>query len=246
MHDANTLMVIAQGALGIVIVVGGLLLQALGSDHRTPFMIRLITTGLVGWGYWFFHEAQEGRHDSPPALAMALLVAYVLVRYGRQIRGILEGEDWWPPNGGVYSVHDMPKRSRIAWWVKLNPWWLLFGNVDDGYWGDATFNPERKKDLWTAVRWWFRNPMHNLMFYGIGFADQDRMVTGRYGSEFHKPGGGYLRCWSSVPGPGNKWMFCLPFVSYISPHFKAYIGWRPSGAFGIKFNISRKGAIEVY
>lgn len=89
-------LVCAQGVIGLLIIFGAFLLLALGSDETTPARVRYPIIGLMAWGFWFAYIAASGRHDSPPALAFALAVAVVVLRYGRQIRGILDGEEWWP------------------------------------------------------------------------------------------------------------------------------------------------------
>jgi len=127
-------------------------------------------------------------------------------------------------------------RRDIRWWLKLNPLWALFGNVDDGLFGDLNFNPQGKRSLWTAIKWWFRNPMHNLMFYVVGVADKPRMICGPW-ADAHDRGaeGGLL--WS-LTYVGRRWR--LPYVNYTKGRIKAYAGWRPSGAFGFKLNIRWK------
>lgn len=97
------ILVYAQIAIGVVIVGFGAVLAAMAVDKHSRFMHKALLTGLVIWGVWFVWEGWEGRHDSPPALAFAALVAFVLVRNGRQIRGILDGEPWWPKH------HPQPK-----------------------------------------------------------------------------------------------------------------------------------------
>ena len=89
-------LVCAQGAIGVMIILGGFLLLALGSDDTTPARVRYPIIGFVAWGVWFAYIGFTGRHDSPPALAFAFAVAVVVLRHGRQIRGILDGEEWWP------------------------------------------------------------------------------------------------------------------------------------------------------
>jgi drug/metabolite transporter (DMT)-like permease len=90
-----------QAVIGLAIVVGGVMLLALGVDRHSRLCQRALVCGLVVWGAWFAYLALIGRPDSPPAQAMALCVAVVLLCHGRQIRGILDGEAWWPK----YSPH---------------------------------------------------------------------------------------------------------------------------------------------
>lgn len=46
--------------------------------------------------------------------------------------------------------------------------WALFGNDEDGAWGQRSGEPGydgHPFSVWLAVRWWFRNPAHNLFFH---------------------------------------------------------------------------------
>lgn len=96
--DVTVLLVALQGLLGVLIAAGGVVLLAMGTDRHSRFTHRVLVVGLVLWGVWFAWLAWQGRHDSPPALAMAACVAMVVLSNGRQIRGILDGEPWWPPH----------------------------------------------------------------------------------------------------------------------------------------------------
>ena len=126
---------------------------------------------------------------------------------------------------------DFPPRRNVStpWllrWFRLL--WALFGNEDDGIYGDDKWRAGRAKTWKLAVIWWFRNPFHNLFFYVIGVADRHRTFysTREWGSSgwtFH-----VLRC---------GWLW-LPFISYRG-RVKFYIGWRPYGAFGTKLNLSK-------
>jgi len=245
----HTTLAAIQVATGLAIMLGGLVLSAAGVDSDSKRRTRWAIIGLVCWGAWLALRPLTGHeHDSLPGLAMSLLVAYVLLRYGRQLRGILHGETWWPPHGmgstARFTVHMEPRRTPPPWYKKINPLWALFGNVDDGYWGDPNWMAKRsgKRSLWEAWVWWTRNPAHNLTWYVIGVADRERLMVGRWSPKFHRPGGGLLTAWTDVRVFGI-WI-SLPFVSYLSPHAKTYIGWRPSGAFGIKVNLSWKARPE--
>lgn len=118
-----------------------------------------------------------------------------------------------------------PRRSiNTPWMLRwFRPIWAIFGNEDDGFYGDDKWRAGREKTLGLAIQWWFRNPFHNLFFYVIGVADRERTVYsfGEWGS----PG------WSFHV---VNWKFLyLPFISY-SGKVDFYIGWRPYGAFGVK------------
>ena len=127
-------------------------------------------------------------------------------------------------------------RRQPHWSRKLNPFWALFGNDDDGYFGDDRWRAGRAKTFRLAVQWWFRNPFHNLFFYVIGIADKPRTF-------WSLPG----RSWGTVDGWTFHWLHAdgswlwLPFASFRNHRVSAYAGWRPYGAFGFKFQIKRKG-----
>ena len=141
------------------------------------------------------------------------------------------------------AVLEKARRPKRPWKEKLNLYWMFIDNDDDGIYGDDNWRAGREKNLKLAWEWYKRNPVHNLTWYVLGVADRERTVSGEYGNAFHKPGGGFLYCWTDVSIGGIP--VSLPFVSYISPHVKAYFGWRPSGAFGPKLNISKAGTISV-
>ena len=88
---------------------------------------------------------------------------------------------------------------------------------------------ERAKVLKLAMLWWVRNPFHNLFFYVMGVADRPRTFYssrewGEPGWTFH-----YIKC-------GRLY---LPFVSF-KGWCNFYAGWRPYGAFGLKFNFAKE------
>ncbi len=111
--------------------------------------------------------------------------------------------------------------------------WALFGNERDGYIGDTTWNPEQKDNAWIRVKWWVRNPLHNFMWYVVGFADKD---STRYDvNDSDQPG--WNKAWSIVEGGSFKY----PFYLYQGKKVVFYIGWRSRGHFGIKLNLKLKG-----
>lgn len=131
----------------------------------------------------------------------------------------------------MLSEHFTPRLYlKTPWllrWFDLA--WSLFGNDDDGYFGDDKWRAGRNKTLYLAIVWWFRNPFHNLFFYVIGVADRERVFysTREWGSEgwtFHLL--------------NYKWLW-LPLISYRGV-VNFYIGWRPYGAFGTKLNRGKK------
>lgn len=102
--------------------------------------------------------------------------------------------------------------------------WAFFGNDDDGMYGDTSFNPNQIKSFWWAIKWWVRNPMHNLTHYVLGFKGHS---YGYSGFDTDKPGVGFG--WTYKDN-GTKW----PLLTLNIWNRLGYIGWRPSGAFGLK------------
>lgn len=105
----------------------------------------------------------------------------------------------------------------------MRPIWALFGNDEDGIYGAGTnWNPDGEKTVGRAIRWWFRNPAHNLTHHVIGI----------YGEPFES-----IVLYENVPG-WSKSIRALkgkryPYWNYQGRGFQFYYGWRKSGAFGI-------------
>jgi hypothetical protein len=92
----SNIMVISQVLIGLLIVKGAVMLLAFGVDSSTNAIQKCLVIGLLCWGTWFSYIGFIGEHDSPPALAFGAAVAFIVLKYGRQIRGLIEGEKWWP------------------------------------------------------------------------------------------------------------------------------------------------------
>ena len=119
---------------------------------------------------------------------------------------------------------------------RLNPFhWMvaLFSNSrKTDYLREGTFHvAESEYKATQRIMYWFRNPAHDFAHYIIGFVDDPDYHT-VYGEavEALKPGWIVaIRRW--------KWLF-LPYIAY-QGKFQFYLGWRPYGAFGTKFNFAR-------
>jgi len=109
----------ALAALGVL--CGSLILLLTSVDRYTPARVRYPMIGLVLWSVWSLLLASDGRHDSPPGIAMTLLVAWVLLRYGRQVRGVLAGESWWPGRRSQALICDWRRGAAVAR-TSLLPW----------------------------------------------------------------------------------------------------------------------------
>ncbi|MFN4173668.1 MAG: hypothetical protein ACK4HV_00995, partial [Parachlamydiaceae bacterium] len=129
--------------------------------------------------------------------------------------------------------------------------WALFGNEDDGIYGeDANFLPNEPNDEKKARKWWIRNPMHNFCFYVIGSADKvnDEITLLKiskkgFDSLSYKPVGDTV-----FADKGTSLFIALhgkkPFISLRlgseNRSFDFYMGWRERGNFGLKCRM-RKG-----
>lgn len=111
--------------------------------------------------------------------------------------------------------------------------WALFGNDEDGIYGDLSFNPKCEKSKWLAIKWWFRNPFHNLFFH-VWSVPKPFTSEGDYPKDVFNPNGGWNRI-THTGANGKKYRF----ISYCGA-IKFYIGWRERGNFGIKLTLNRK------
>ena len=111
--------------------------------------------------------------------------------------------------------------------------WSLFGNEEDGVYGDANWNPLEEKTWKRRIMWWLRNPLHNFTFYTLGNMHKDVTVYGWPTVDVFTPAGGF--CFS-LAKTDKMW---YPFISYIGA-FKFYIGWRMGNSFGIKLTANSK------
>ena len=132
------------------------------------------------------------------------------------------------------------ENTLISWRKKINPvWWLMNGET----WtapitnNDAPYIPEVTNQLHRDFYWWCRNPAANFFEYVVGICDRTFTVTG--------PAPAMQTTWydSNPREYGWKWavLSCswvrLPFVSYSGKRVLWYLGWRPGGGLGFKFNV---------
>ena len=119
---------------------------------------------------------------------------------------------------------------KISIWKKLNPIWAFFGNEDDGMMGDPRWQAPawlgatiQQTPFWRMFWWWLRNPAHNFTHYVIGVADREHTYVGP-----DMDSQGFINAYVQYKS------IRLPFLAYNRNGFFSYIGWRPSGGFGIK------------
>lgn len=88
--------------------------------------------------------------------------------------------------------------------------WAISGNDDDGIYGDLNWNPDQEKTVRRAIRWWFRNPLHNLVFCVIGCAGADGVTReGPYPNDVFSPVGGWNRAATRLKRYNEKLCFIL-------------------------------------
>lgn len=132
-----------------------------------------------------------------------------------------------PVRWHTIQVKPRPNFPMIHFYDKLNPvWWLK--NIDDPV-PPKWYKPD---DRHRKLKWSFRNPLHNFMFYVIGVADKTFYRSGRFPERVSDPRGGW-----DFDATRYK-IIWLPFVSYHRQKFDFYFGWRDRGNFGIKININ--------
>ena len=128
------------------------------------------------------------------------------------------------------SVHTPPIRAVQKW----NPLWA-FRNADDPV-PPAWYRPAARN---RAMLWRMRNPFHNLTHYIIGVSDKDITRTGKHPGAVFAPGGGWN--WAVTR---HRWL-PLPFVSFDGKRGRFYLGWRESGNFGGKVNLTKRSTATV-
>jgi hypothetical protein len=134
-----------------------------------------------------------------------------------------------------HSIHVTPKPDlpEIHFYDKLNPvWWLQ--NADDPV-PPPWYRPD---DPHRALKWRFRNPLHNFNFYVIGIADKNFVRSGRYPKQNSNPNGG----WDFELA--RRKIVLLPFISYERSWITFYFGWREHGAFGAELTFHRRPKLE--
>jgi len=128
-------------------------------------------------------------------------------------------------------------RTTKPWYLKVNPiWWLMNSGeqtVEQAPWYQPTWPQWLRWLVWNI-----RNPLQNFRNYVIGVGDKNYKLTGRAPAMTVQRNdlvpSEYGWQWCELWG-GDLWVPRL-FGSVCSPGFVFYIGWQPSGIFGIKIN----------
>lgn len=146
--------------------------------------------------------------------------------------------------------HIIPRhRSQIRPY-DLGHWttWLLFGNDDDGIFGEgpnAKYRLDAPISCSKALRWTCRNPLHNFCFYAIGSAYKPQsefaLIKMEYGSlgffKYRKKAEGNFRKGTFFFLGFHGWKPYIFLRLLYSQKYKGqwYLGWRERGNFGIMF-----------
>ena len=131
----------------------------------------------------------------------------------------------------LYTV--IPKSRGDAWGLRIIPW-ALFGNDEDGIFGERsgvpTFGDHTTR---TAFRWWKRNPFHNLSWHVLRWPVKEAYIL------IEMPGQSTFlwrvhRNWVA-DGPQFQIVLIPFFSSWRGDTWEGYIGWRVHGALGFAF-----------
>ncbi len=112
-------------------------------------------------------------------------------------------------------------KFKVSFLKKLNPiFW--FGNLDDPA-PPEWFSGSR-------LAWFWRNPMHNLCFYVLGFCQYRSTSYGKHPETVFADQGwnwAITFIWNWLP---------LPFISYRGTNWRWYVGWKcPGASLGFEF-----------
>ena len=123
-------------------------------------------------------------------------------------------------------------RQPVSIWKKINPiWW--FGNDTEQTLAEASWYMPNSPTWLRYLEWSFRNPLQNFRCFVVGVQDRNYTVTGKVPvltvqrNDLSPPETGFQYCWLRFPIP-------LGFISYSGKTATWYVGWQPSGFFGVK------------
>lgn len=152
----------------------------------------------------------------------------------------------------LYTV--VPESKKSIKWYDLPHWitWAMFGNDDDGIFGEkptARYNTRLPICTRRAAAWTLRNPLHNFNFYVIGSAyrENSEFTIVQLAKEKISFFEYKKKATTNFAGKGTSFYFGFhgwkPFISLRIDYgrlFDFYLGWRERGNFGIKFIPAKK------
>lgn len=133
-----------------------------------------------------------------------------------------------------------PTRSQASG-LWLFPW-ALYGNDDGGLYGERDWNwttnlGNTEQTFSTALRWWLRNPLHNLMFHVLTWERPQALVAFEL-PPFKGWHSRAARNWATPSGPSAQLVLAPFFFSWRAVGMEGYIGWREGGTFGAALRTS--------
>lgn len=137
-----------------------------------------------------------------------------------------------------YWLYKIIPRNILTSRIWQLPFWTIWGNDDDGIYGEQTTAGDWTKlpiGFRRFVAWQLRNPLHNFTFYIIGFA---------WRAKLQKPVRKILYL-KGHPSPDMVFPFLgqgfsvqtydnFPLISFRTSLLEGYIGWRERGNLGMK------------
>ena len=100
--------------------------------------------------------------------------------------------------------------------------WALFGNDEDGPIGDPGWNPSREDTVLIRIKWWMRNPFHNLMMHVLA-VDPITHVKIWPHDQPNGPWDWPAANTGMIFAVFNRW---APLFAGRSKRWEWYIGWR--------------------
>lgn len=145
----------------------------------------------------------------------------------------------------------IPRHRTQIRWYDVGHWctWMLFGNDDDGIFGESQkrpYRPNQQQSSGKALVWWLRNPLHNFTFYTIGSAERengeftilnlsrDNISALNYRKKAQKNFGSKNSSFFLALHGGKPYV-SLRIVTPWKRRLQFYFGWRERGNFGVKF-----------
>lgn len=163
-------------------------------------------------------------------------------------------------NNPLYNL--IPRHKSQLQWYDFGHWttWMVFGNDDDGIFGEGTkacYRLNDRNDGYKALSWWCRNPLHNFCFYVIGTAyrkenssfsiielSDEGLIGFKYSPNGKKQFIG-KKFGFYVVFHGGKPFISLRFLYHKKRHCEIYAGWRSRGNFGLKCLLFKKTKIKL-
>ena len=158
-------------------------------------------------------------------LAIVLAICFLHLAIDEAQANAVQKQHW------LYKV--IPKSRAEARGASLITW-AVFGNDMEGIFGERSIVPTYgEMTTRNFVRWWIRNPFHNLSWHVLDWPRKKVYVLveipGQKTFFWREP-----RNWVA---DDHQFQVVLipPFISWRTDKWEGYLGWRSGGEFGIAF-----------